>query len=437
MKFFNNMNVGLKLSSLILIAVLGMGMIGYTGYYYRQKQNIDMNAMYSDHLVPVALINENRAHINRVNAIILEMMSTSDVQKNQSLNQEMASRVQIFNNNLEQIEKTNLDSSGRDKLAALKASMQKYRTARGQVIELARQNHRAEAYALYAADVEPLEVTANNNCIELSKYFVEMSATVNTDSQNASTSANQMIFAIIFIALVILGLSGWYITRKITTPLQHMVSVCKEFASGDFREKPHKIFSKDEIGQLADALINMQHSLRKLMKNVNESAEQLAASSEELTASADQSAQAANQVAGSITNVATAAEQQLAVTNDTFSVVQQMSAGTQQVAANANEVAEQSAKAASSAIDGNKSVEKAVNQMAHIEQTVTASAQVVAKLGKRSKEIGQIIDTISGIAGQTNLLALNAAIEAARAGEQGRGFAVVAEEVRKLAEQSQ
>ncbi len=75
--------------------------------------------------------------------------------------------------------------------------------------------------------------------------------------------------------------------------------------------------------------------------------------------------------------------------------------------------------------------------MARIEDTVNTSASVVAKLGERSKEIGQIVDTISGIASQTNLLALNAAIEAARAGEQGRGFAVVAEEVRKLAEQSQ
>lgn len=75
--------------------------------------------------------------------------------------------------------------------------------------------------------------------------------------------------------------------------------------------------------------------------------------------------------------------------------------------------------------------------MSQIDGTVTSSARVVAKLGERSKEIGQIVDTISGIAGQTNLLALNAAIEAARAGEQGRGFAEVADEVWKLAEQSQ
>jgi methyl-accepting chemotaxis protein len=66
-------------------------------------------------------------------------------------------------------------------------------------------------------------------------------------------------------------------------------------------------------------------------------------------------------------------------------------------------------------------------------------AQVVASMNRitdSSRQIGEIIGVIDGIAFQTNILALNAAVEAARAGEQGRGFAVVAGEVRSLAQRS-
>ena len=241
------------------------------------------------------------------------------------------------------------------------------------------------------------------------------------------------IAVVLFIAALIIA---WF-SRRIARPIQMLEVAANRIAGGDLSQGSMEINSNDEIGRLAKSFEQMAQNVRALIKQIHSNAEQLAASSEELTASADQSAQATNQVAISIQEVASGASEQMNAANEASSVVTEMSAGIEQIAANASSVAGQTETAADKAVKGGAAVDKAVTQMSQIEQTVNTSAKVVAKLGERSKEIGQIVDTISGIAGQTNLLALNAAIEAARAGEQGRGFAVVAEEVRKLAEQSE
>ncbi len=224
---------------------------------------------------------------------------------------------------------------------------------------------------------------------------------------------------------------------RIAKPLQILEGVANRIAGGDLSITDIHVNSQDELGRLARAFETMVDNLRNLVHRIDTSSELVASSAEELTASAHQSSQASTQVAGSIADVSKRMEEQLTVANSTSSVIQQMADNIQQIAANVNQVAAQSAQTMDKAAEGNKSVDKAISQMAHLEETVNSSAGVVANLGERSKEIGEIVDTIAGIAGQTNLLALNAAIEAARAGEQGRGFAVVAEEVRKLAEQSQ
>ena len=247
---------------------------------------------------------------------------------------------------------------------------------------------------------------------------------------------SNLIVVIISILLFVFTLS-YFVNRRIVNPIRKLSETANRVAAGDLSNIGETQAGRDEIGQLAAALATMSGNLRSLMLQVMQSSEQLASSSEELTASAEQSAQGATQTAMSITAVAAGTERQTGAVNQAVAVVDRIANEINQVADNVGIVEATSGKAANAAKEGGQAVEAAVQQMVTIETKVTNTAQIVVKLGDRSKEIGQIVDTIAGIASQTNLLALNAAIEAARAGEQGRGFAVVAEEVRKLAEQSQ
>lgn len=207
-------------------------------------------------------------------------------------------------------------------------------------------------------------------------------------------------------------------------------------AEGNLQQREIDIRSNDEIGQLVKAFETMTANLRGLITTVQRKAEMVAASSEELTSSSHQSADAANQIAGSIAQIAEGSGQQALATESMATIVEQMSARIEQIAATEKQISEMAANTAQSTVAGRTAVERAMEQMNHIGTEAEAVQHTIANLSSGAREIGEIVDLISAIAGQTNLLALNAAIEAARAGEAGRGFAVVAEEVRKLAEQS-
>ncbi|HEX2936557.1 MAG TPA: methyl-accepting chemotaxis protein [Bacteroidales bacterium] len=228
------------------------------------------------------------------------------------------------------------------------------------------------------------------------------------EEMNAYMDRKIGLFTFFMIALallsIVLGLIiTFFISNYIVKHLSEGVKLAQAYSQGDFTYEIDSLNleTKDEIGDLSNAMAEMGCNLRDIVKTVHGNSLSIS--------------QAGNQVASTAALLSEGANRQASAVEEIASSMEEMVANTQHNTANAKQA----------------------------EATADLTASLVKQVGEAAgrsldsvKLITAHINVINDIAFQTNLLALNAAVEAARAGENGRGFAVVASEVRKLAENS-
>lgn len=248
--------------------------------------------------------------------------------------------------------------------------------------------------------------------------------------------ANWIAGIVLIISLVVSIMLVRNVRKTITKPIGTVLETVKVVSSGNLTVEDLQIRSKDEIGELSDAVNTMKNNLKSLINNVQQNAERLSSAAQQLSASTEEIASTTDDMASRVSTTAEVAQTNSQAASDSAIAMDETAAGVLRIAESTQALHTSSMNASETASNGEIIIRHAEKQMDTINQSTREVDLLVQKLAKQTQEIENISRVITEITDQTNLLALNAAIEAARAGEHGKGFAVVAEEVRKLAEES-
>lgn len=430
-----NLSVRTKILLLSAIMLIITCVVAAVGIYSNQKSKQALDDMYNYNLMTTQYLNDANNHLRGIDvdvAYMLQQDFSADSRK--VVLADISGRLDSIKGDIDKVKEIDRSARAQEIIARLTQNLQ---TVEGKVkacetlgntpADKVKMFENLSSTSIIASD---MSVLTPDNVLQGKVLFEE-------------NNANYDMTIKIFVGIILLGLLvgiavAFLIAQNIAAPLANSIEQLNAVADGDLtQEIPQELAARqDEVGMMVQALAKMQKSLRAVLKNVHDEAENSANMVTEVQALVGALNDSAQDMSAVTEEMAAGMEETAASTASMQNLSDHLSEKIHATAKGAADSEGYTVEIAKRATGLKDTMEKSSNEAQHVYNDTKTSLEEAIESVKVVDNINVLTQDITEIAEQTNLLALNAAIEAARAGEYGRGFAVVADEVRKLAEQS-
>src|SRR5690625_579838 len=200
--------------------------------------------------------------------------------------------------------------------------------------------------------------------------WVVNASTYMMDFNKPANAILNLIFIVIASTLLVGIAIIWVFSNGISRPIHAVTEQMNNLARGDLSQEELVIKSKDETGQLASALNEMQRGLREIIGNVSNASGTITSRSEELTQAANDVSEGAEQAATTMQELAAGSETQANHSSDLATMMGSFILKLEQANDNGEHIQQSSQEVINMTSEGTQLMETSTKQMEIIDRLV-------------------------------------------------------------------